>query len=82
MRIEFPTIPPIGLAITVDGLRFDLMSIDDHVTRDGRPTKLLAWSGNCADCGTAFVTRSPATRPPESKRCDLHREPGHKVRPA
>lgn len=77
--ITFPSLPPIGLAISHGGQRFDLVDTEDHQRKDGTWTKLLVWQTECATCGEGFMGRSPAHSLPQVRRCEEHRQPGKRV---
>lgn len=82
MKFEFAMIPPVGLALLIDGRRFDLVGIEGHIRRDGEATKLLVWYGECATCGVGFTAKSPSNRPCEARRCEIHRQPGKRIEKA
>lgn len=81
MKVEFPEQPPIGLAVSLDDQRYDLVDAHDHQKLDGTMTVLLVWQAECATCGEGFLTKSPANQLPGGRRCEKHRQPGKKVRP-
>lgn len=79
MRVTFTETPPVGFGISLGGANFTLEALEDHTRKDGTQTQLAVWSGNCAECGDRFVTRSSSRMAPESRRCELHRKPGVKA---
>lgn len=80
MKITFPDLPPIGLAVCLDSQRFDLVAVEPHRKLDGTDTRLLVWRSECATCGAGFTSRSPSYSLPQSRRCEQHRAPGKKVK--
>lgn len=80
MQIGFADTPPKGLAITINGQRFDLVDVEDYTSAAGNASQLLVWHAECSTCGQGFVTKSVTSRLPEGRRCDLHKSPGRRVR--
>lgn len=80
-RIRFVSEPPVGLVITVNEQRYEVVGGLDHVRLDGEETRLTIWRSSCAECGAPFEFRAPATAPPQNRRCDDHKRPGVKVDP-
>lgn len=80
MKIGFAEIPPIGLAVAINGQRFDLMAVEDYTRLDGTPTNLLVWNSDCAECGAPFITKSGSKSLPGVRRCKPHAQPGRKVK--
>lgn len=77
--VTFAEVPPVGLAITSNGQRYDLVGFDDHTKADGSLTKLARWRSECVTCGEPFETRCPSSRLPDNRRCHAHRQPGRRV---
>lgn len=46
MQIGFAEIPPKGLAIDINGQRFDLVDVEDYQKADGTESKLLVWQAD------------------------------------
>lgn len=80
MQIGFPAPPPIGLALDINGQRYDLVEHRPHRKRDGSETILLVWQTECSTCGEGFTTASPSTGLPSGRRCLEHHRPGKPVR--
>ncbi len=78
--IVFHSPVSVGFEIGVNGQRYRLTAVEPHTKRDGSVTELLVWQTECAQCGCAMVTRSPSNRAPDTRRCDLHKAPGRRVR--
>lgn len=78
--IEPLGIPPVGLAISINGQRFELIGHEPHVRQDGALTTLLVWQAECLTCGAGFISRTSVARWAEVRRCELHRQPGKRVK--
>ncbi len=74
--IAFAAPPPVGLALTVRGQRYDALKVEPHTRRDGVVIELVTWASHCATCGCEMTFRSSALRLPETRRCPEHRQPG------
>lgn len=79
-RIRFEAPVPIGLALSIDGQRYEMISEVEHVRLDGEQTKLAMWRSECAECGQPFEFRCSQLSLPENRRCELHKQPGKRVR--
>lgn len=66
----------IGQVLKQGGQSYRLLKIEPYQRRDGTQTTLLLWSGECAECGCDFETRSPIEPKWISRRCDEHKAPG------
>jgi hypothetical protein len=78
--ITLAGVAPIGLAVEVNGQRFDLIGHEAYQTKAGAMTTLAIWQAECATCGEGFTTKAAPSRWPERRRCDLHTQPGKAVR--
>lgn len=78
-RIAFTTDPPVGTVLMVEGQRYELVGINDHVRQDGQPTRVLLWQTHCPDCAAAFIATSPLKAKSINRRCPRHHKKGRPV---
>lgn len=72
-------LPPIGLAIEINGQRFDCVAHAEYPRADGTKVECAVWQAECATCGEGFTSRTIAGRFAETRRCEKHRSPGKRV---
>jgi hypothetical protein len=67
---------------TYAGQRYDHIGTEPYTRSDGTVTELLRWQSHYAECGAAFIFRTPARakRFVPNRRCHEHRRPGVPVR--
>lgn len=70
---------PVGLAIEINGQRFDCVAHESHTKPDGSSVPVAVWQAECATCGEGFLCKSIAGRFAEVRRCAQHRQPGKPV---
>jgi hypothetical protein len=80
-RVTFADPPAAGLAICVDGQRYDLTGREPYVRQDGSDSELLVWVSACVECDAPFECRSRLTSLPEVRRCGEHKMPGRRFDP-
>jgi hypothetical protein len=79
-HIEPIGLAPVGLAIAVNGQRFDLVAHEPLTLRDGSTVPAMVWRAECAECGEGFTSRTIAGQFAGTRRCEKHRQPGKRVR--
>lgn len=79
-EVKFAEAPAAGLALMVDGQRFDLVSVQPHTRADGQASSLLTWRAACLDCGKPFELVEGLRFRLGARRCPEHRKPGVKAR--
>jgi hypothetical protein len=75
-------LPPLGFRYERDGQSYVMVGTRLYVTVrhvPGRTITMTEWRTECPNCGTSFVTKSLASRPPLNRRCEAHRAPGRRV---
>ena len=77
--IRFKATPLIGEAFMHQGQRYELIESQEHVRRDGSPTRIFTWQSHCPDCGKPFVIKSGMAIHHLNRRCDTHKKPGKPV---
>lgn len=79
LKQEVKLINPTKLPTTDDtGQHYELVRVDNYVTKAGRFLKLATVRSRCADCGALFGFKVPyrSKRISVNRRCDKHKRPG------
>lgn len=74
--------PPVGVAISIAGQRYDLTDIEPYTKADGGETELAVWSAACSCCGCEFTHRMSRLRFPELRNCEPCRVAARNARPS
>lgn len=61
--------PPIGIAVTIAGQRYDLVDAEPYRRQDGEDAEISVWMATCRGCGREFLSKSPRLRFPEVRTC-------------
>lgn len=75
VEYSFSEAPPLGTKHERYGNRYELVEIRPHTRRDGTPSAILTWQGDCADCGVPFLQTQGLTTNSLNRRCDYCKNP-------
>jgi hypothetical protein len=78
MRVDVNGLKP-GCEVTLQGQRFQCLSVVDVDRKDGSPARLLVWEGQCATPRCPLPVLFATSSSGEvwfNRRCQKHRAPG------
>lgn len=72
----------IGDALSYKGQNYTAIGSYEREWKDGTTAIILEWQSNCATCGEPFTMTAPASSKKfaPNRRCQKHKQPGHRVR--
>ena len=71
-----------GDTIRRHGQAYHCIELEPYVRKDGLPVELAMLESKCPECGSAFhllVSNRKTIHRKLTRRCPLHRKPGHKI---
>ena len=77
--INFTSPPKVGTILMCEGQRYEVVSLEPYVRKDGTTSILIVWQTWCAETGLPFTIKTGLAAKSVNRRCEKHAKPSKAV---